>query len=75
MTTASVKRYAAAWNHVVPLQDLVQHDAVEEAAQAEAEQDAGRGREAALLLTRVHPASRAKHHSRARAGRPLNFSV
>jgi hypothetical protein len=33
--------------HVVPLQHLVQHDAVEEAAEAEAEEDACRDREAA----------------------------
>ncbi|MFC7693237.1 hypothetical protein ACFQY5_30475 [Paeniroseomonas aquatica] len=36
---------AGAGQHVVPLQDLVQHDAVEEAAEAEAEEDAGGGGE------------------------------
>ena len=30
-----------AGQHVVPLQDLVQHDAIEESAQAQAEEDAG----------------------------------
>jgi hypothetical protein len=32
---------ARAREHVVPLEDLVQHDAVQEAAEADAEQDPG----------------------------------
>ncbi len=41
----AVGRKAGAADHVVPLQHLVQHDAVEEAAQAQAEQDAAGKRE------------------------------
>ena len=37
----SVRRITSARQHVMPLQDLMQHDAVEKAAKAEAEENAG----------------------------------
>jgi hypothetical protein len=40
--------------HVVPLQHLMQHDPVEEPAEPEPEQDAGRDRESALLRIGGH---------------------
>jgi hypothetical protein len=48
----AVGRVAAARQHVVPLQDLVEHDAVEEAAEAEPEENS-RGRRKSLL-PRLH---------------------
>jgi hypothetical protein len=36
--------------HVMPLTQLMQHDSVEEAAQAEAEEDAGRSRKSSPAL-------------------------
>ena len=39
--------------HVVPLQNLMQHNAVEKTSQAEAEEDAGRDREEARWLSRI----------------------
>ena len=44
---------AGAGQHVVPLQHLVQHDPVEEAAQPEAEQDAGGDRKLPSLGPRI----------------------
>jgi len=44
----TVGRVARAGQHVVPLQDLMQHDAVEEPAEAKAEQDPRGDWEAAL---------------------------
>ena len=43
----AVGRVTGAREQVVPLQDLMQHDAVEEAAEPQPEQDPCRGREAA----------------------------
>ena len=37
----AVRRVARGGEHVVPLQDLVQHDAIEKSAQAEPEENAG----------------------------------
>jgi hypothetical protein len=39
---------------MMPLQQLMQHDAVEEAAKAESEEDAGRDRKALARIPAVH---------------------
>lgn len=57
---------AGARHHVVPLKDLVQHDAVEEPAQAQAEEDARRGGKVPLLLSR-HGGARCKAHAEPKA--------
>ena len=49
----TVCREAGTGHHVMPLQDLMQDDAVEEAAEAKAEEDAGGDREPPLGISRV----------------------
>jgi hypothetical protein len=49
----AVGRITRAGEHVVPLEHLMQHDAVEEAAEAKAEQDSGRDRELPVLASRI----------------------
>ncbi|HUQ76790.1 MAG TPA: hypothetical protein VM183_18875 [Burkholderiales bacterium] len=50
----AVRGVTRARHHVMPLQHLVQDDAVEKTAQAEPEQDAGRSGKVALLSALVH---------------------
>jgi hypothetical protein len=45
-----VGRIACAGQHMVPLEDLVQYDPVEEAAETEAEKDSGNGRKAFSVI-------------------------